>query len=108
MNERKDIDMVSHPPHYEGRTSLECIEVMEVTFGCKAVCDFCLCNAFKYMWRYKNKNGEEDLRKAKWYLDYVSTKVETGYINPQDTEILLERLKDLHKHLTDRIPNYGA
>lgn len=24
------------------------------------------------MWRYKNKNGEEDLKKADWYLSYIS------------------------------------
>jgi hypothetical protein len=26
-------------------------------------------NVFKYLWRYKDKNGIEDLRKANWYLD---------------------------------------
>jgi peptide subunit release factor 1 (eRF1) len=25
------------------------------------------------MWRYKNRNGLEDLKKAKWYLDYIKT-----------------------------------
>lgn len=31
--------------------------------------DFCLCNAFKYIWRHSRKNGVEDVRKAKWYID---------------------------------------
>lgn len=31
--------------------------------------DFCLCNAFKYIWRHSRKNGVEDIRKAKWYID---------------------------------------
>jgi len=26
-------------------------------------------NIFKYVWRYEYKNGVEDLRKAKWYLE---------------------------------------
>jgi hypothetical protein len=26
-------------------------------------------NVFKYQWRYKNKNGVEDLRKAQWYMN---------------------------------------
>ena len=30
---------------------------------------FCICNAFKYLYRHENKNGVEDVRKAKWYLD---------------------------------------
>lgn len=66
-------DPVSHPAHYADSCSLECIDVMEAVFGSVAVRNFCLCNAFKYMWRYKNKNGQEDLKKAKWYLDYAGT-----------------------------------
>ena len=50
------IDNVNHPKHYEGSTSLECIEAMELAFGRQAVTDFCKCNAFKYVWRYKHFN----------------------------------------------------
>ena len=39
-------DVVNNPQHYAGGTSLECIECMRVTFGARAVYDFCLCNAF--------------------------------------------------------------
>lgn len=62
-------DNVNHPKHYEGNTSLECIDVMELVFGMDAVRDFCLCNAFKYLWRHKHKNGKEDLDKARWYIE---------------------------------------
>ncbi len=58
-----------NPDHYKSSTSLECIEAMEVIFGSEAVIDFCLCNAWKYIWRWKNKNGEEDLDKADWYVN---------------------------------------
>ena len=61
-------DMVNHPSHYEGNTSIECIDAMVLALGRKAVMDFCLGNAFKYLWRHKHKNGLEDLEKAKWYL----------------------------------------
>ena len=57
-----------NPDHYKSETSLECIEAMEIIFGRDAVIDFCVCNAWKYIWRWKNKNGTEDLKKAKWYL----------------------------------------
>jgi hypothetical protein len=63
------IDNVNHPAHYEGQTSMECIEAMQISFGKKAVIDFCMCNAFKYLWRHRHKNGREDLQKAHWYLD---------------------------------------
>jgi len=62
-------DNINHPAHYEGQTSIECIEAMQISFGKKAVIDFYLCNAFKYLWRHRHKNGSEDLRKAQWYLD---------------------------------------
>lgn len=65
-------DNVNHPAHYESQTSLECIDVMEIAFGAEAVGNFCLCNAFKYLWRYKHKGGAEDVQKAEWYLDHYS------------------------------------
>lgn len=66
-----------NPDHYKSQTSLECIEAMEIMFGKKAVIDFCLCNAFKYIWRWKNKNGKEDLDKARWYLHKADSYVDT-------------------------------
>ena len=39
------------------------------TQGAAAVADFCICNAFKYIYRHKNKNGLEDIKKAIWYLN---------------------------------------
>ena len=67
-----EIDPINHPAHYEGSTSLECIDVMEIAFGAEAVENFCLCNAFKYLWRYKHKGGPEDVLKAEWYLNHYS------------------------------------
>ncbi len=60
-------DNVNHPPHYE-TTGVECIVAMEAAQGAEAVQAFCICNAFKYIWRHKHKNGAEDVRKAVWYL----------------------------------------
>ena len=30
---------------------------------------FCICNAIKYLYRWQRKNGIEDIKKAKWYID---------------------------------------
>ncbi len=61
-------DRVDHPSHYDtGR--YECIEVMEEVMGREAVKSFCVCNAFKYLYRCGRKNGLEDLKKARWYLE---------------------------------------
>jgi hypothetical protein len=61
-------DIVNHPGHYE-TGKFECIEVMQEALGIEAVKDFCICNAFKYLYRHKRKNGLEDIKKAKWYID---------------------------------------
>ena len=61
-------DMVNAPPHYcTGK--FECIDVMTEVFGKNSVKDFCLCNAFKYLYRNGRKNGLEDIKKAQWYLN---------------------------------------
>lgn len=62
-----NLDMVNHPPHYEG--NIECIDAMVESQGVEAVKDFCVCNAFKYIWRHRKKNKLEDIKKAKWYID---------------------------------------
>lgn len=86
-------DNVNHPTHYE-TGKFECIDVMLETQGKQAVQDFCICNAFKYLYRHKNKNGVEDIRKAKWYIDkYIELE------NTEDTDefrIEAEVLKDYH------------
>lgn len=89
---------VNHPNHYT-ECSLECIEAMEIAYGVNAVLDFCICNAFKYVWRYKNKNGKEDLKKAQWYCDYGMTLCESMnkvHDNPQYSQLFnLGRFVDI-------------
>ena len=61
-------DPVNHPSHYE-TGKFESIDVMVETQGIEAVQNFCICNAFKYIYRHRFKNGVEDIRKAIWYLN---------------------------------------
>ena len=64
-------DPVNHPSHYTSG-SVECIDVMLETQGREAVMHFCVCNAFKYLFRHRGKNGHEDIEKARWYLNKYS------------------------------------
>lgn len=61
-------DNVQHPAHYTSG-SIECIDAMTETQGVEAVKNFCICNAFKCLWRHGKKNGVEDVKKAAWYLN---------------------------------------
>ena len=59
------VDMVNSPPHYQSKSGLESIQVIEA-FDL----DFCLGNVVKYILRAGKKNDElEDLKKARWYLN---------------------------------------
>ena len=71
-------DPVNSPAHYtSGR--VECIDAMTDVFGERAVKDFCLCNAFKYLWRCRQKGNElQDLQKARWYLNRAIQMEEAG------------------------------
>ena len=70
-------EAVNHPSHYN-QGKYECIDVMVETFGREATQNFCLLNAFKYIWRTGEKNGVEDVKKARWYLDkYLELEGET-------------------------------
>lgn len=62
-------NMVNHPPHYtQGR--IECIEAIEAAYGTLSTIDFCIGNAFKYIFRCKKKwDTDEDIKKAIWYCN---------------------------------------
>ena len=63
-----ELEAVNHPSHY-GKGSIECIELMLETQGAEDVKAFCICNALKYLYRHKRKNGVEDVEKARWYIN---------------------------------------
>ena len=71
------VDMVEHPPHYQSETGLEVIDIIEAfTFDLKGIEATDTGNIIKYICRWKNKNGIEDLKKAKWYLEHLIKHVE--------------------------------
>ena len=67
-------DSVNKPEHYQG--GIECIEAIEAAMSHEEFIGYLRGNIFKYNWRYRNKNGIEDLRKAEWYLRKLIEKTE--------------------------------
>ena len=71
------VDFVNHPPHYQTKNGLETIDVIEAftedLTGAEATNTG---NVIKYICRWKHKNGLEDLKKARWYLDRLIAHVE--------------------------------
>lgn len=67
-------DPVNSPKHYADTCGgIECIEAIEASMSMEEFKGFLKGNVQKYVWRYAQKNGTEDLKKAKWYLERLIT-----------------------------------
>lgn len=67
--DKNNHDAVNHPSHY-CTGGIECIDVIKATSqGMDGIEAFCHGNAMKYLFRWQYKNGVEDLKKARWYID---------------------------------------
>ena len=70
-------DMVNHPPHYQSENGLEVINVIEAfTAELKGIEATDTGNILKYICRWSHKNGLQDLKKAKWYLEHLIKHIE--------------------------------
>ena len=80
VKEDKGNDAVNHPSHY-CQDGIECIDVIKATTKDLSAFDaFCQGNAMKYLFRWQFKNGAEDLKKARWYIDKLLEKWD-GQVN---------------------------
>lgn len=84
------IDNVNNPPHYKDKKVQLVLDFEPITI--LKDLPFCKGNAIKYVLRYKNKNGLEDLKKAEYYI-----KADTKVAKPSTIEALVitEYLKKL-------------
>lgn len=58
-----------NPEHYK-QGKVECIDALAAaTISLSGLDAVCTANAIKYLWRWKQKNGVEDLKKAQWYIN---------------------------------------
>lgn len=68
-------DVIDHPSHYtQGR--FEVIEIIEDALTSEGGDGYCAGNVIKYLMRYRHKNGIEDLKKARWYLNRLIRRLE--------------------------------
>ena len=79
-------DNINKPNHYTfGK--FECIDVIEELSkqnNLQGIEGFLYGNIIKYLWRYKHKNGIEDLQKARWYLDRLISNTENDFKPVED------------------------
>ena len=59
-------DLVNSPPHYN-KGAIECIDAIEAMLTHEEYVGYLRGNSLKYRWRFRYKNGIQDLEKAEWY-----------------------------------------
>ena len=68
---------VDHPNHYKlGNSGLEVLDIIEMSMTKDNYLGFLLGNVIKYVLRWNRKNGVEDLKKARNYLEWAIEKLE--------------------------------
>lgn len=84
METKKKKETVNHPSHYQGN-GWETIDIIsDATKDLTGEAAFSLGNVLKYCIRAGKKNGIEDYKKARWYLDRLISYLESE--SEQDDE----------------------
>ena len=78
-NEKPKDDKVNHPSHYT-QGGIECIRCIEASMKPEGFQDYCKGNVIKYIYRWRDKGGVEDLKKASVYLNWLIESAENGKI----------------------------
>lgn len=70
-----NLDNVNHPAHYNAG-KIEVIVIQEDQLSPEEYRGYIKGQVIKYITRERHKNGLEDLKKARWYLDRLIQKLE--------------------------------
>jgi hypothetical protein len=70
-------DNVDKPAHYNAG-GIEAIDYIKQQLGHEGFIAYCEGNVIKYGHRWRYKNGVEDLRKKRWYLERMIEEVSKG------------------------------
>jgi hypothetical protein len=66
-----------NPSHYTNG-NIECIDGIKASMPAEQYKGYLKGNIIKYIWRYENKGGVEDLKKAEWYIERLIKEVSDG------------------------------
>lgn len=87
-------DNVQHPAHY-CQGGIECIDCIKAATVNKAGIEaFCVGNAIKYLFRYENKNGLEDVKKAQFYVNRLIQELEAKQAENLKAQTLETKAKE--------------
>ena len=84
---------VNHPNHYN-QGGIECIDAIRESMKPEGFQDFCKGNVMKYIWRWREKGGIEDLKKA---CEFYRQSDEL-YPMDESAKVFIERCEDFIKN----------
>lgn len=70
-----EFDSVQRPAHYN-QSDIECIDAIKASMTLAEFQSYLKGNVLKYLWRYRHKNGLEDVKKAQWYINRLAAELE--------------------------------
>lgn len=96
-------DNVHNPKHYQGRNDLEAIDVHRNFMNDEQLTGYHLGNTLKYILRYRQKNGIEDLEKAKVHMDWLIEKEKVMMLQQEVLKEVDSKLEALRKTKVDAL-----
>jgi hypothetical protein len=71
------------PSHYQPRdeSGIECCDAQRAMLGVDGYCAYLAGMVIKYTWRYEQKNGLEDLKKARQCVEMLIKEIEVRDAN---------------------------
>lgn len=72
-----EFDPVTKPSHYAGHTGIDCKTAVESMLGTEAYVSHMQACVFEYIWRWRYKNGIEDIKKARECIDNMIRAIES-------------------------------
>lgn len=94
LERREDMsDIVNHPKHYT-KGNIECIQAIKESMTPDAFKGYLKGNCIKYIWRYENKNGVEDLEKARVHLNWLIEELKAPQASSEKDTTQLEKIAE--------------
>ncbi|MEA5003844.1 MAG: DUF3310 domain-containing protein [Christensenella sp.] len=79
-------DIIEKPLHYN-RGKVQCIDAIDAAvIDLKGADAIDTGNIIRYVYRWPNKNGLEDLKKARWYLNRLIERQENEHLQRKPQE----------------------
>jgi hypothetical protein len=90
-----------NPAHYQ-KGGVECIEAIEASMTTEAFKGFLKGNCIKYLYRYEDKNGLEDLQKAQWYLERL---IAINEYEKEKRQAIYDQSKEVAEYMASTDPD---